>query len=268
MDQNFIKKIKYLVENNCLIKRKINFPENTNLETIRKILKQHHRHISITEQRKQNLTKNKMPEIKLSNNILIIKFYQYIYNNDTNFYNKYVKFVQNNLEKYINENEIKGIIIDLTKHTGGWMNPFIECLSTTILNNTTLFKFTKDNKTNDSTWWNVKNKKIIIGNFMGNKINTDLNIAVLVSKHTKSSGEICASIFKRKLKNIKIFGEDTFGYLTVNMTYKIDEKYSINIPITYCETVDKKIQKKEYLEPDIYTNKPKTEARIWINDNK
>jgi C-terminal processing protease CtpA/Prc len=263
MDSKFIKKIKQLVKNS-IVKKEINFPENADLDTIKKILKQHHHHISITEPKKDKLIKNKMPKINLTNQILTIKFYRYIDNNDNEFYNKYVTFVQNKLETNINK--IKGIVIDLTKHSGGWFQPFIEGLSTTILNNTTLFRMTSNNKIENFGWFNVENKKIIraSGDYMGNHINTDLKIAVLVSKKTASSGELCASIFKRNLKNVKIFGEDTNGLLTVNNSYEINEKYMIHLPILYSVTVDKKIQKKEYLTPDVYTDKPTCDAKKWF----
>jgi len=264
--KSLLNKIKLLIKKKCIVKNKINFPKNPNYNTVIKILKKHHKHISITEQKKQKLIKNKMPQIKINNNILTIKYFTYIYNNDNVFYKKYIKFVQKKLESCINK--IKGIIIDLTDHNGGWHQPCFMSLSTTILNNTTLFGNTTNKKKIilSENWINIRNKKLFMNEpFLTNKINTNLKVAVLVSNKTSSSGEFCASIFKRNIKNVKIFGENTKGYLTVNYPYPINEKYTINIPLSYCKTVNKKIQIKEYIKPDIYTNKPMTDAKKWIS---
>lgn len=142
--KSLLNKIKLLIKKNCIVKNKINFPKNPNYNTVIKILKKHHKHISITEQKKQKLIKNKMPQIKINNNILTIKYFTYIHNNDNVFYKKYIKFVQKKLESCINK--IKGIIIDLTDHNGGWHQPCFMSLSTTILNNTTLFGNTTNKK--------------------------------------------------------------------------------------------------------------------------
>ncbi len=269
MDKTTLKKIKNIVEKHSVVNKKISFGDNLDLDAITKTLKNYHKHISITEPEKDKLIKNKMPKIKVDkNNILTIKYYSYIYNDDTDFYEKYVKHVQYTISKNICK--IKGIIIDLEDHYGGWMIPFIDSLSTTILNNTTLFKFQKDEDVNDKGWWNIKNKKIIYGSgkYFGREINTDVKVAVLISNKTSSSGEFCASIFKRNLSNVKIFGQVTKGYLTVNVSYKLNDKYTINVPVYYCATVDKKIHRDEKLKPDVITTKPISDAKKWILENE
>lgn len=260
-------RIQKLIYENSIIAKPIGKPKKYTLSSIHKTLKKYHPHISLTKNKKIKKIKNKMPKIRYdkNKNILILQFFTYIYNGDTKFYKKYIKYVQKNVSYYLKKKKVKGVIIDLREHEGGWMDPFIMSLSTTILNNSSLFRFVS--KREKGGYFNIQKGKIIrgIGKYLGKSLDPkNLKIAILISKKTASSGEVCASIFQRDLSNVKTFGENTKGYLTVNMSYPIDKNYTLHIPILYVESVNKKIHKKEYLTPDVKTKNPMKKAIQWI----
>ncbi len=160
-------------------------------------------------------------------------------------------------------------MIDLQNHSGGWMDPFLDSLSTTILNNSSLFKFYSLHTKNG--YFNIQNKKIIrstgkyLGKLLNNKfVHKDMKIALLISNKTASSGEVCASIFQRGLSNIKTFGTRSAGFLSVNNSYLINKDYTLHIPICYVQSVNKKIHRNEYLKPNVYTNSPLKKALKWL----
>lgn len=259
--------IQKLIQQNSIIEKPIGKPNKYTLSSIHKTLKKYHPHISLTENKKMKKKKNKMPKIQYdkNKNILSLKFYTYEYNGDMKFYKKYIKYVQKNVSYYVKKKKVKGMIIDLREHEGGWMEPFMMSLSTTILNNSSLFRFVS--KQEKGGYFNIQKGKLIrgTGKYLGKSLNdTNLKIAILISKKTGSSGEVCASIFQRDLSNVKTFGENTKGYLTVNMSYTIDKNYTLHIPILYVESVNKKIHKKEYLKPDVKTKNPMKKAIQWI----
>lgn len=260
-------KIQKIVKYNSFIDKIPKRPKVYTLSSINKTLKKYHKHISFTKLMKKS--KNKMPKILFykKNKIIEIQYFTYIYNGDMRFYRKYVKYIKEKLQFYLKKYEIKGIVIDLQKHSGGWMQPFIDSLSTTLLNNSSLFKFYSTKTKNG--WWNIKNGKIIrsSGKYFGKFLNIDdkIKIAILISNKTRSSGEICASIFDRSLPNIKIFGSKSGGYLSVNNSYTINQDYTLHVPICYVQSVNKKIHKKEYLRPDIYTKIPLKKSFLWIS---
>lgn len=175
--------------------------------------------------------------------------------------NDYIK----NITDFLDQNKnIKGLIIDFRKHTGGSMWPLIEALSR-FLNNNTLFAW-NNNKVNfnQKEWWNLVNNTVKRNqHFIKSNINTTYSIAIIIGNKTASAGEFVASCFGCD-KNVKFFGQRTAGYLSVNNTYKID-KYEIHFPIALQTSKNGKF--KEYLEPDVYTNKPISYAKKWISNN-
>ena len=66
--------------------------------------------------------------------------------------------------------------------------------------------------------------------------------------------------------NVKLFGEKTKGMLSVNMSMPIDKKYEVVITTTLQTSNDGTF--KEYLEPDVYTKTPSTDAKEWIHSLK
>ncbi len=262
-------KIQKIVYSKSIVGKPLKLPRSYTLSAINKSLKSYHKHISLTKNVQMRKRKNKMPKISFhkKSGTLYLYYYTYYYNGDMKFYQKYVKYVQKHLSFYLKKKIVKGIVIDLRKHRGGWMNPFLESLSTTILNHSSLFKFYS--KKTHNRWWNIQNGKIIFssGAYLGKSLNLPypMKIAVLISNQTASSGEVCASIFKRNLPNVRIFGRTkSAGYLSINQSFPIDQNHTLHIPICYVQTVDKKIQKNEYLYPDVYTKNPQKRAMEWI----
>lgn len=91
-------------------------------------------------------------------------------------------------------------------------------------------------------------------------INTPYPIAIIIRENTGSAGEFVASSFIGD-KNVKFFGKNSGGYLSTNLTYKVD-KYNIHFLTALQTSKNDKFQ--EYLEPDIYTSKPISIAKEWI----
>ena len=172
----------------------------------------------------------------------------------------YIKNITDFLDK--NKN-MKGLILDFSKHTGGSMWQLVEALSR-FLNNNTLFAW-NNNKVdfNEKKWFNLVNNSTKNNqHFIKTNINTNYPIAIIIGNKTASAGEFVASSFIGD-KNVKFFGHRTAGYLSVNNTYKID-KYDIHFPTSLQTSKNSKFQ--EYLEPDVYTNKPISDAKKWISN--
>jgi C-terminal processing protease CtpA/Prc len=133
--------------------------------------------------------------------------------------NNYIKNITDFLDK--NKN-MKGLILDFRKHTGGSMWQLVEALSR-FLNNNTLFAW-NNNKVNfnEKKWFNLINNSTKNNqHFIKSNINTIYPIAIIIGNKTASAGEFVASCFASD-KNVKFFGQRTAGYLSVNKTYKIE----------------------------------------------
>jgi C-terminal processing protease CtpA/Prc len=247
--------------------KKIKFENNINndknfLKVSTKLIKLYHYHSSINISFKFNSTHaDKLIPTKFSiiNNIGIIKLYIFdTYSLKKSQINDYIK----NITDFLDQNKnMKGLILDFRKHTGGSIWPLIEALSR-FLNNNTLFAW-DNNKVNfnQKKWVNlVNNTPKYNQHFIKSNINTTYPIAIIIGNKTASAGEFVASCFTSD-KNVKFFGQRTAGYLSVNNTYNVD-KYEIHFPIALQTSKNGNFQ--EYLEPNVYTNKPITDAKKWI----
>ena len=176
-------------------------------------------------------------------------------------YEKDKKKYINNIKKFINNKKLKGLIIDFRKHHGGNMHPLIKAFDK-FFNNTTLFAWSKRKiKKTDNNWVNMKNYKLEWDKpFLKNDINTNIPIAIIIGKNTFSSGEIVASCFINS-KNVKFFGSNSGGGLSINKGYDIDG-YQLQLTVELQTNKDGKFQ--EYIEPDIYTKTPIKDAKKWI----
>lgn len=248
-----------------------------NIEEINKYVKIYHSHSSVTLntniKKKKSLLNNqkKIPSFYYDqkNKIGRIVFYQYILDFNDKYdkcplFKKIVLEVQNKINFWI-KNNIKGIIIDLRCHSGGWFAPFVYSLSS-FLENCSLFSFNNQKTSQtEKNWINYSRKKINYSSHFSNCFKTPkIKIGIIIGKKTNSSGEFCASIFYRKNKNIKIFGNRTKGNLSINNTFKINKNIKIHLPTNLITTVDGQFHHKEYLEPDLETNNPVYEAKKWI----
>ena len=130
------------------------------------------------------------------------------------------------------------------------------------MGDTTLLAATNKKITKNDYWIHFVNKKNKISKFKTKELKVKIPIAVIFGKHTTSSGEIGAAIFKGRT-NTKSFGERSSGLYSGNEDYKINDKYSLVLTTTLYQTVDMEFGK-EYLVPDVKTTKPITEAKKWI----
>ena len=213
--------------------KKIKFQNNINndkdfLKISTKLIKLYHYHSSINIKFKFNSTHpDKLIPTKFSiiNNIGIIKLYMFdTYSLTKLEISNYIKNITDFLDK--NKN-IKGLILDFSKHTGGSMWQLVEALSR-FLNNNTLFAW-DNNKVNfnQKEWTNLVNNTTKSNqHFIKSNINTNYPIAIIIGNKTASAGEFVASSFIGD-KNVKFFGHRTAGYLSVNNTYKILRKLLI-----------------------------------------
>jgi C-terminal processing protease CtpA/Prc len=215
-------------------------------------------------------------------NIGTITYYEYYLDFDDK-YDKDPKFISlvSTVRETLNEwvaNGMKGLIIDLRQHTGGWYIPFVSSLHN-ILNGSTLFGWDNSSITpNDPKWISYINGKIRYQTKLITKSDDtphpnwksgwNIPIAIIIGSKTYSSGEFCASIFYRGNPNIRVFGEKTGGGLSVNQTFKINKLIQINIPTQLTTTVDGSFHTEQYLMPDINTGRPITDAKKWILQHK
>jgi C-terminal processing protease CtpA/Prc len=181
----------------------------------------------------------------------IIEFYHFLDSTPTKTKADYIKIGQ--LVKFYMKTweklGLNGLIIDLCKHSGGNMWPFIHALSN-ILGDTTLFAFANHKvKPNEPLWYNMKNGKIIYGKKGKTELGFKKPIAVLVSDKTASTGEFIAAMFCGR-KNAKLFGDKTnktAGYATMNYTYPITKSMFINLTNSLLTTIYGKYHEDECL---------------------
>ena len=146
------------------------------------------------------------------------------------------------LEKY----SPKGYIIDLRSNLGGTAFPMLSGLGE-LFNNLEIGGATKDGKSFSSKW-SIKEGNAIIGkdsipNLPKTTCNCDITktnkkVAVLISRYTSSSGELVASSLKSQ-KNVKLFGEQTMGWSTLNGWFLISSNVAINPATSYYMSIDK-----------------------------
>ena len=221
---------------------------------------------------KYNKEPRKLPYMKLTiNNIGIIRFYKYYepytLKERKQEMNKFVKYVRLKLEKWLKYKKLKGIIFDFRYHYGGSISPIYYSL-VDIFNNSTLYAWSnkKANK-KDKVWVNVRNNEIIHDQqFLNDKLNINIPIAIIIGNNTASAGEFGAIMFYGR-KKTKFFGKRTSGDLSGNKTIKINKDIYIALTGSLVNSVDGTFHIKEYIKPDLETNSPLIEAKKWIIKN-
>jgi C-terminal processing protease CtpA/Prc len=243
--------------------------ENEFLTYMNRIISYYHPHSFLSE----NVVTKSIPktlkptEFSFSDRIGKIKLFSF------GSYNGPVKYEEEK-KKYIEEihsfldltakNRIKGLIIDFTRHGGGGIWQTIDAFKR-FFDNTTLFAWGNVKVTRqEKKWTNMENGKIVWNrHFLTKKLNSDIPIAIIIGKHTASAGEILAAMFKSS-DNVKVFGEKTKGFLSMNGDFSID-KYTLTLTATLQTSKDGSFH--EYLEPNVSTHCPISEAKKWIREN-
>ncbi len=190
------------------------------------------------------------------------------------YWNEYFTTLNTVLKKY---KQYSGIIFDLSECLGGYyapiIAPFHQIFGHTIIahginksNNDNCFTHVlKKGKISDPDSWI---KQI---NFNPNKLSDNktspVKIAVIISAYTGSAGEFATLFFKSR-PGVKIFGEKSAGLATWQNVHQLesDKNSSLNIGLAFAIDRDGKVyDKKYYVEPDVKTAKPVTEAIKFIS---
>ena len=165
--------------------------------------------------------------------------------------------IQNLISKIEKQNPIKKWIVDLRNNKGGNMYPMIAGLGPLISNDTLgFFVNQKEKKENFEAWFYSKGKAGLADHRVWVEIKNPYllkiknpKIAILINSKTSSSGEMTAISFIGK-SNVKIFGQQSGGYTTGNVTYKLSNGTSLVLAAT--SIADR--NKKKYLKgitPDV-----------------
>jgi C-terminal processing protease CtpA/Prc len=90
----------------------------------------------------------------------------------------------------------------------------------------------------DKKWCNIKDGIVSFKQkFITNKLVFEKPIAIIIGKHTISSGEFITGIFYGR-SNVKIFGHKTGGYFSSNNTIELNDDLIFNFTSSLCTTVD------------------------------
>jgi len=163
------------------------------------------------------------------------------------------KEIKNAISK-INNQDIKGWVIDLRVNTGGNMYPMIAGLSDLIGEGKVGGFLTSTNEPDGA--WIIKNGSFYVDSvkvspikYSGYPIKKDIPVALLISGNTASSGEMTAISFIGRRKSV-IIGEQSGGYTTSNLGFKLNEYSGLNLAVDYAADRNGKIYPK-YLIPDL-----------------
>lgn len=154
----------------------------------------------------------------------------------------------------VNNDEIKGWIIDLRVNTGGNMYQMLAGLGR-LLGDGKVGGFVNQHKQEDGNWY-IKNGNIYIDSTQVSNITDQkkliyksIPIAVLISGRTASAGEVVA-ISTISRKNSILIGENSAGYTTANQGFEINKYAGLNLAIGFDADRRGKIYR-NYVSPDI-----------------
>jgi carboxyl-terminal processing protease len=193
---------------------------------------------------------------------------------------QYADSLQNQIKSMDNE-KIKGWIVDLRENTGGNCWPMLTGLGPLLGNG--ICGYFIDNNQNKSSWFYQNGESGIdslpITKVSGQpyKLLNELNpIAVLTGRRTVSSGEVVVTAFHNK-SNVKSFGENTGGLSTGNVNYRLSDGSMIFLTSSiYADregnVFGKQIEPDEMITFSYHEIGQSTDAVInrameWINEN-
>jgi C-terminal processing protease CtpA/Prc len=232
------------------------------------LLGMYHPHSSLYKINAPNQTSKKNKDTLFSfgaDKIGKIQLFSFTSHNGQKQYELEKKKFINDVHNFLDDSEkkgMKGLIIDFSKNGGGGMWQIIDAFKR-YLNNTTLFAWSTEKVgVDENAWVNMEKNKIVWDKkYLTKDLNSDIPIAIIVSKHTASAGEIGASLFKSS-NNVKVFGERTKGYLSMNYTIPIGKEFDIIFTSTLQTSKDGTFN--EFIVPDITTHTPIACAKKWI----
>ncbi|MGQ7855020.1 S41 family peptidase [Pedobacter sp. WC2501] len=129
--------------------------------------------------------------------------------------------IRSEIKRIDSAHNILGWIVDLRHNGGGNMWPMLAGLNA--LSEDGTVGYFVDPKSKKQQPWIIQNGKLFSSTIISYKIkNTKTKIAVLIDSLTGSSGEMTAISFMG-LPNVKVFGQPSAGYTTVNNKYAFSD---------------------------------------------
>lgn len=151
--------------------------------------------------------------------------------------------IRNEIREIDSKNEISGWIVDLRNNSGGNMWPMIAGLNA-LLEDGTIGYLVGTTKKKEKEWKTINGKinssEETIDRYKVKK--PDNKIAVLIDSMTASSGEMTAISFIG-LPNVRLFGQPSAGYTTVNSTINLPGGVQLYLATNF---VADRTQKKYY----------------------
>ncbi len=168
--------------------------------------------------------------------------------------NKLAQSLSDSIAKYASR-KIKGFLIDLRLNGGGNLYPMLSGLNLLLGDN--LLGYETDIYDSVTRKWEMKNGNFVISNFQTTEINTKPNkrlqkiqVVILLSAVTRSSGSMTGIAFKGR-PNTYFIGEPTAkGYTTSNGYFQFAPNLTVNFATNFVADRNKVIYK-ECLKPDL-----------------
>ncbi|WP_054252949.1 S41 family peptidase [Neofamilia massiliensis] len=199
------------------------------------------------------------PSIKRQGDLVYIKVPEFVSTSERE------EAYANKISAALEGGQIKKVIVDLRDNPGGSMYPMLLGLSPLFPDGRIFSLVDKNNK--ETLTIDLENGKIksYHGLEVSNKNKlTDTKIAVLIGPNTGSSGEATLLAFKG-LENVRTFGTDTAGYLSVNQSFPLWENIMLNLTVGFFKDRQGNIYGEESLSPDLVTEDPYQAAIDWLN---
>ena len=166
---------------------------------------------------------------------------------------------------------MRGLIVDLRKHSGGSFRPGLHALGAHLLHGSPLLRWVRPNGTNGFDELlsydgdHVVHTDLAKGTTLPVPVHVPLPVpvALLIGPRTSSSGEIIAACLHSKA-GMRSFGAPTEGSLSVNEGY--DLGFGMELILTTCIvcTTDGVCHTDERLFPDVATDDPVSDAMKWL----
>ena len=234
--------------------------------------------VSINSRRKEQIQEEEQKKVKVlesynkktefsmgKDKIGIIKLFNFNINYalSQSVQDKEATLYKNNIISFLDKNSnMTGLILDFRNHGGGNMYPLIFAF-TRFLNNSSLFAWDNERVSKpEKKWMNLVDGKAKFDQqfIPAAGSESQMPVAVIIGKKTGSTGEFVASAFMAR-DNVKLFGERSGGYLSVNNTYFFD-KFIFITPESL--QTSRNLQFKEFIEPNVVTQQPITAAKQFI----
>lgn len=168
--------------------------------------------------------------------------------------------------KFLQENQdIKGVIIDLQNNTGGDMGPMVTSVSPLLPDGEILFFKDEQNEYPVT----LENGKVTGG---GTEIVTSIEpfklevpVALLTDEMTASSAEVLVMSFM-DLKRVQTFGKSTAGYASANASYPLFDGAVMLLTTAFNQTPQGQIFYEDPIPVNNETEQPFEEAINWLKN--